>query len=41
VDAEIFTNFCFLVHNFGSGYARKPFKGSKDVNYNLVSIKNS
>jgi len=38
--AEIFTNFCFFIHNFGYGYARKPFKGSKDADFGLVSEKN-
>jgi len=37
VGAEIFTNFCFFVHNFGYRYARKPFKGSKDADFGLVS----
>jgi len=39
VGAEIFTNF-FFIHNFGYIYARKPFKGSKDVDFCLVSEKN-
>ena len=39
VGAEIFTNFCFFVHNFGYKYARKPFKGSKDAEFGLVSKK--
>jgi len=40
VGAEIFTNFCFFIHNFDYRYARKPFKGSKDANFSLVSKKN-
>jgi len=40
VGAEIFTNFCFFIHNFGYAYARKPVKGSKDVDFCLVSKKN-
>ena len=32
-----FTNFLFLSHNFGSRYARKPLKGSKDLEYTLDS----
>jgi len=36
VGAEIFTNFCFFVHNFGYRYARKSFKGSKDADFGLV-----
>ena len=40
VGAEIFTNFCFFIHNFGYRYARKPFKGSKDVDFCLVSENN-
>ena len=38
--AEIFTNFCFFIHNFGYRYARKQFKGFKDVDFCLVSEKN-
>jgi len=30
-----------LIHNFGSSYARKPIKGSKDSDDNLVSKKNT
>jgi len=40
VGAEIFTNFCFFIHNFGYRYAREPFKGSKDADFCLVSKKN-
>jgi len=40
VGAEIFTNFSFFIHNFGYRYARKPFKGSKDTDFFLVSEKN-
>jgi len=40
VGPEIFTNFCFLIHNFGYRYARKPFKGSNDADFCLVSEKN-
>jgi len=39
VGAEIFTNFWDFIHNFGSRYARKPFKGSKDADFGLVSKK--
>jgi len=35
-----FTNFWFLIHNFGSRYARKPIKGSKDSDDSLVSKTN-
>jgi len=31
--------FWFLIHNFGSRYARKPIKGSKDLDDSLVSKK--
>jgi len=34
---EILTTFCFLCHNFGSRYARKSVKGSKDSCDSLVS----
>jgi len=34
---EIFTNFCFFINNFGYRYARKPFKGSKDADFGLIS----
>jgi len=34
------TTFWFLCHNFGSRYARKPLKGSKDSGDSLVSKKN-
>jgi len=40
VGTEIFTNFCFFIHNFGYRYARKPFKGCKDADFCLVSAKN-
>jgi len=40
VGAEIFTNFCFFIHIFGYRYARKPFKGSKDTDFCLVSENN-
>jgi len=30
----------FLRHTFGSSYARKSIKGSKDADHSLVSIKN-
>jgi len=33
---EILTTFCFLWHNFGSRYARKSIKGSKDSDDSLV-----
>jgi len=36
---EIFTNFCFLGHSFGSRYARKPIKGSEGSDGSLVSNK--
>jgi len=39
VGAEIVTNFCFFIHNFGYRYARKPFKGSKDADFGLGSEK--
>jgi len=39
VSAKIFTDFCFFIHNFGYRYARKPFKGSKDADFCLVSEK--
>jgi len=38
---QIFTNFCFGFHNFGSRHTRKPFKGSKDAYFGLVFKKNS
>jgi len=31
-----FTNFWFLIYNFGSRYARKLIKGSKDSDDSLV-----
>ena len=37
---EIFTNLFFFIHNFGYRYARKPFKGSEDADFGLVSEKN-
>jgi len=40
VGVEIFTNFCFFIHNFGYRYARKLFKDSKDADFCLVSEKN-
>jgi len=39
VDAEIFTNFGVFVHNLGYRYARKPSKGSKYADFDLVSKK--
>jgi len=39
VSAEIFTNFVFYIDNVGYRYARKPFKGSKDADFGLVSEK--
>jgi len=39
VGVEIFTNFWCFVHTFGHRYARKSFKGSKDVDFGLVSEK--
>jgi len=39
VEVEILTTFLFLWHNFGSRYARKPIKGSKDSDDSLVSNK--
>jgi len=33
-------HFLFLWHNFGSRYAGKPIKGSKDSDNSLVSTKN-
>jgi len=35
------SKFGSLSHNFGSRYARKPFKGSKNSDHSLVSNKNS
>ena len=37
--AEIFTNFWCFVHNYRYRYVRKSFKGSKDVDFSLVSKK--
>jgi len=37
VGVEIFANFCFLAHDFGSRYARKPLKGSNDADHSLGS----
>jgi len=34
-----FHQFCFFIHNFGYRYVRKPFKGSKDADFGLVSEK--
>jgi len=34
---QIFTQFLVLHHNFGSRYARKPTKGSKDLDNSLDS----
>jgi len=39
VGVEIFTNFWCFVHNFCYRYARKSLKGSKDVDFGLVSKK--
>jgi len=40
VGVEILTTFCFLWHNFGSRYARKPIKGFKDSDDSVVSKTN-
>jgi len=40
VGVEILTTFLFLWHNFGSRYARKPIKSSKDSDDSLISKKN-
>jgi len=40
VGAEIFAKFCFLAHDFGSRYARKTVKDSKDADHSLVSKNN-
>jgi len=40
VGAEILTTFWFWWHNFGSRYARKPIKGSKDLDDSPVLKKN-
>ena len=40
VGAEIFTQFWFMAHNFGSRYARKSIKRSKDADHSLVSKQN-
>jgi len=32
----LFLSKMFFSHNFGSRYASKPIKGSKDADYNLV-----
>ena len=37
VGVEIFTNFWFLINNFGSKYAKKSIKGSKDSHDGLDS----
>jgi len=34
---EILTSFCFLLHNFGSRYARKSIQGSKDSDDSVIS----
>jgi len=39
VGLEFVPNFCLLSHNSGSRYARKPIKGSKDLDDSLVSKK--
>jgi len=36
----IFTNFCFLSHNFGSIFARNPIKLSNVADYSLESKQN-
>jgi len=36
---RIFPNFCFFSHNFGSKYASKALKGSKDSDDSLQSKK--
>jgi len=33
------SKICFLSHNFGFSYARKPIKGSKDADFSFVSNK--
>jgi len=38
--AEFFTNFCFLIHSFGSRYAKKPMKSSKGSDDSLDSKNN-
>jgi len=40
IGLEIFTNFLFLGHSFGSRYAGKSIEGSKDTDDNLHSKKN-
>ena len=40
VGVEILTIFWVLWHSFGSRYARKPIKVSKDLDDSLVSKKN-
>jgi len=37
VGVEMFANFRFLAHDFGSRYARKPLKRSNDMDHSLVS----
>jgi len=39
VGIAFFTKFCFLSHNLGSRYARKPIKDSKNSDDSLVSKK--
>jgi len=39
VGVDILTNFWFWGYDFGSRYARKPIKSSKDSDDNLVSQK--
>jgi len=34
------TNFMFFGHNFCTRNSRKPIKGSKDLDFSLVSTKN-
>jgi len=34
-----FHKFLFFIDNFGCRYARKPFKGFKDADFDLVSDK--
>jgi len=39
VGVQFFTKSVILIHDFDSRYARKPIKGSKDSEDNLVSKK--
>jgi len=39
VGIDFLPKFGFLSHNFGSRNAIKPNKGSKDLNYSLISNK--